>query len=216
MKEIPQNLKDRFFKTLNGEIPIEDFENWVYNSTELEKFLGPVDYTDFISLDYKTQGAKYEIKNLIRKYIDKSEFETWKIKILLLNALNRTDDYYLAIRLFYDLYFHGYGFMDNLGLGYGLALEYPLSSYGVDSFEELTKEQKDNLVNGFYPAIQTEIKKVLNWIDSGLIVLTGIQDEYNRFEYNDNRPESDKRPTAYTVEKLDNRDAKTDWWKIWK
>ena len=216
MTETPQNIKDKFFKTLQGEIPIEDFENWVYNSTELEKFLGSVDYTDFISLDYKKQGAKYEIQNLIRKFIDKSEFETWKIKILLLNALNRTGDFSLAIRLFYDLYFHGYGFMDNLGLGYGLTLDCPYSSYGVDSFEELTNEQKDKLVNSFYPEIQTEIKKVLYWIDSGLIVLTGEQDEYNRFKYIDYRTESDKQPTAYKIERIENKDRKTDWWKIWK
>jgi hypothetical protein len=216
MTDTPQNIKDRFFKTLLGDIPIEEFENWVYNSSELETYLGSADYTDFISLDYKSQGAKYEIQNFISKYIDKSEFETWKVKILLLNALNRTEDYVLAIRLFYDLYFDGYKFMDNLGLGYGLTLDCPYSPYGLDSFEELTNEQKDNLVNSFYPAIIVEIQKVLNWIESRSIILTGNQDEYNHFEYIDNRSESDKLPTTYKIAKVENKEYKTEWWKIWK
>jgi len=216
MTETPQNIKDKFFKILLGEIPIEDFENWVYNSSELENYIGSDDYTDLISLDYKKQGAKYDIQKMIRKYIDKSEFETWKMKILLFNALNRTGDYSLAIRLFYDLYCQGYDFMDNLAFGYGLTLDCPYSSYGVDSFEELTNEQKDRLVNSFYPDIQKELTKVLSWIDSGLVVLTGEQDEYNRFKFIDYRTESDKQPTAYKVERIENEDRKTEWWKIWK
>ncbi len=116
MTNTPHNIKDRFYKFLAGKTQIDEFESWVYNSTELEEYLGSDEYMDFISFDYKQKGARYEIEHLIYKHIDKSEFEAWKVKILLLDALNRTGDYTLAIRLFYDLYCHGYGFMENLGL----------------------------------------------------------------------------------------------------
>ena len=162
MTDTPHNIKDRFYKILAGKTPIDEFESWVYNSTELEEYLGSDEYMDFILFDYKQKGARYEIEHLIYKHIDKSEFEAWKVKILLFDALNRTGDYTLAIRLFYDLYCHGYGFMENLGLGYGLTLDCPNSSYGVDNFEELTNEQKNQLVNSFYPEIQAEINKVLS------------------------------------------------------
>jgi hypothetical protein len=191
MPEISQNIKEILFRILSGEMLIEEFENWVYSLNELEDNLNSGDYFDLISFDYKKQGAIYEVQNLIRHFIDPSEFELWKIRNLLADALNRTGDYTSAIRKFYDLYCHGYEFMDNLGLDYGLSLDCPSGLCGVDNFEDLSNEQKDKIANSFYPEIKAEIHKVLDWIDSGLILLTGNKDEYDRYEYLDNRSESD-------------------------
>ena len=152
---------------------------------------------------------------MIRKHIDISEYETWKLKKILFNTLERKNNYYDSILQFYDLYCKGYNFLDNLGIGYGLTLDCPYSEYGVDSYEELTQEQKDKVVDSFYPKIKFEIKKVLDWLDSDLIVIQSEYDSYGNLKITDNRLEADKEPTAYKIAKTVDKKNKREWWKIW-
>ena len=126
---------------------------------------------------------------------------------------------------FYDLYCKGYNFMDNLGLGYGLAVEVPYSQ--ANSWYDLTIEQKNQLLDSFYPAIETEIQKVISWLDNGKVLLTGIKDNYNHFEYIDNRSDEEKKATAFKVASFDTNtktesihslkgnSMKKSWWKFW-
>ena len=52
---------------------------------------------------------------------------------------------------------------------------------------------------GYSLSIENEIKKVIEWLDSGKVILTGIQDKYDYFGYIDNRTEEEKQPTTYKV-----------------
>jgi len=126
---------------------------------------------------------------------------------------------------FYDSYCNGYSFLDNLGLGYGLAIEVPSQA---DSWNKLTSEQQENLLTSFYPNIENEIQKVIDWLNNNKVILTGTQDEYNHYEYIDNRTEEEKLSTAYKVKTV-NTTTETDqiqkgtkdiagqksWWKFW-
>jgi hypothetical protein len=126
---------------------------------------------------------------------------------------------------FYDLYCKGYNFLDNLGLGYGLAVEVPYSQ--ADSWGELTPEQQETLLNSFYPNIEYEIKKVIRWLETGKVVLTGFQDDYQHYEYIDNRTDEEKQPTAYQIASRDTTIKAEEttqsrsgieqkpWWKFW-
>ena len=66
MRKLPIDIKERFFKTIKGDISLDDFERWVYDSKNLENVLGSDDYLDIISLDYKKSGAKYELHNILK------------------------------------------------------------------------------------------------------------------------------------------------------
>ena len=95
---------------------------------------------------------------------------------------------------FYDFYCKGYNFFDNLGLGYGLAIEVPrIENTKADTWDELTQEQKSNLLDSFYPDLETEIKKVIYWLDNRKVILTGIKNQYNHFEY------IEKQPTGFKI-----------------
>lgn len=216
MSELSKNIIDKFYLFLIGEMTILEFEKWVYDSKDLENELDEITYYDFISFGFKKSGAIYELEHLIRKHINISEYETWKLKKILLNVFERKNNYYDSILQFYDLYCKGYNFLDNLGIGFGLTLDCPYSEYGVDSYEELTQEQKDKIVNSFYPKIQFEIKKVLDWLDSGLILIHSEYDSYGNLKITDNRLEADKEPTAYKIAKTVDKENKREWWKIWK
>jgi len=190
-----------------------EFEQWVYVSKELEKVVDEDTYFDFISLNYKSNGAYYELKKLIEKQIDKAEFQKWKILSDLNNAKSRTGNYYLSIIKFYNLYCKGYNFMQNLAFGYGLPLDYPNTKNGDKSYDELSKSEREKIVDGFYPEIIEEIDKVLYWINSGKIILKENSEEFNYLEYDDLRTYEDIKTNTYLISKK--KKDKKKWWKFW-
>jgi hypothetical protein len=221
---LPADIKETFFQTLYGDKSVLDFEQWLYMDKRLESTLTPEDYLDLISYGYKGDRVKYGLYKLLEKHIDKGEYEKWKLLRILNRALQRDNDLPKLLMLFYDLYCKGYNFLDNLGLGYGLAVEVPYSQ--ADSWDELTPTQQKKLLDSFYPDIENEIKKVIEWLQTDKVVLTGIQDEYNHYEYIDNRTDDEKKPTAFKVTTIETTTTKayTDtvnsvnskpWWKFW-
>lgn len=222
---LPSDIKELFFETLHGDKSIPEFEQWLYADKRLEGLLTPEDYLDLISFGYKGEGVKYELTKLLEKHINKGEYEQWKLFRLLRKALQRDSDLPHILMTFYDLYCRGYYFLDNLGLVYGLAVEVP---YGqANSWEELTPEQQQDLLNSFYPGLEEEIKRVIGWLENGKVVLTGVLGEDNHYEYIDNRTEAERSPTAYQVSPADttntdenatgekSRKDQKPWWKFW-
>jgi hypothetical protein len=211
---LPYDIKQLFFDTLSGGKTVLEFEQWLYADKRLETILNSDDYLDLISYGYKADNAKYGLFRLLEKHIDKGELETRRIHKLLTTALNRNKELPEILMTFYDLYCKGYNFFDNLGLGYGLRVEVPGINNYEETWDDLNEAEQANLLNSFYPDLETEINKVIFWLDTGKIILTGIKDEYNHFEYIDNRTELEKQPTGYKVATMDNN-AQKPWWKIW-
>ena len=194
---IPEDIKQIFFETLLGDKTILEFEKWLYEDERLQQIINEEDYLDLISFNYKSAKAKYGLNTLFEKFINKAEFEKRRILKLLYKALNKEKDLPQILMTFYDLYCRNYGFFDNLGLGFGLAVEVPNSQ--ANSWNELSIEQQQDLLNSFYPTLEIEIKKVITWIEEGKIILTGIKDENNHFVYKYYRIENEKLPTAYEI-----------------
>ncbi len=194
MTTLPDHIKKRFYKTINEDYSIDDFEKWLYSDLELERLLSPDDYLDLISLSFKKSGAKYELWNLLRKNIDIGEFETFKILELLNIAKQKSERQPLAIMEFYDLYCKGYSFLRNLGLSYGLSLEVPrVKNTTADSWYELEENEQRKLLNSLSPGLEIEIDKVKNWIETKRIILTGERDEMGYYEYIDIRTENEQK-----------------------
>jgi hypothetical protein len=193
---LPADIKQLFFETLNGDKSVLEFESWLYTDKQLESILNSDDYLYLISLGYKNSTAKYDLNILLEKLVDKGDYEMWRIRKLLTKALQRDKELPQLLMTFYDLYCKGYSFLDNLGLGYGLAVEVPYSQ--ADYWDDLTIEQQQKLLASFYPQLDLEIKKVMNWLDTGVIKLTGNRDRNNYyFDYIDIRNDQEKLPTAY-------------------
>ncbi len=198
---LPNDIQEIFFDTLSGDKTILEFEGWLYSDTRLENILQPEDYLELISFGYKSDTAKKWLPRLLEKYIDKGELEKRRINRLLTRALDRDQDLPQILMSFYDMYCKGYNFFDNLGLGYGLRVEVPGINNYQETWDDLTETEKEKLLNEFYPELDTEIKKVISWLDTRKIVLIGNKDEYNHFMYIDNRTELERQPTTYKVAK---------------
>ncbi|MFD2522891.1 hypothetical protein [Emticicia soli] len=179
---LPQEIKERFFKTINGDISIEEFEQWLYTDNDLENHLNSNDYLDLISLNFKKSGAKHELWKLLKKHIDLSEFETYKILELLREAQKKTDSLPFILMEFYDLYCRGYNFLQDLGLAIVIAI-----NATADTWEELTSQQQKELLESLSPKLEEYIEEVINWIETKKIILLGSPDEIQYYKYEDLR-----------------------------
>ncbi|PQJ12605.1 hypothetical protein CJD36_002340 [Flavipsychrobacter stenotrophus] len=215
---LPQNIKEIFFKTIKGEIAILDFEQWLYADKEIENYLTEDDYLDLISLNFKKSGAKYELWELLKKHIDLGEFETYKMLRLLKDAQEKNNNLPEILMDFYDLYCRGYNFLDDLGMGFGLALEVPMvRNINAETWDELTPTQQQNLLDSFSPRLEKSIENAINWLETGKIILTGKIDEIGHYGYNDHRTE-DERKSIFQVKvpELKTAGSCKKWWMFWK
>jgi hypothetical protein len=198
------------YKLISKEIGLKEFEQWVYSEKRIQELLATDEYLDLISLNYKTPSSLYDAEKILRKYVDIGKCYEWQLKVVLQKVIDRSSDAHKYIERCYDLYCDGYYFLDNLGLGYGLMAAVPPEKYNAENWKELSARAQQKLMDDCYPAVAEEAKKVIQWIESGKIVLTGHAGGYQGIEYEDNRTAEEKQPTGY---KLKTRSR--SWWKFW-
>jgi hypothetical protein len=197
---LPSHIQEIFFETMLGDKPVTEFEQWVYSEESLERILSLEDYHELISYGYKGEPViRYGLYRMLEKMIDLAAFEKYRLLRMMRRALLRDERFPYILREIYDLYCRGYSFLDNIGLVYGLSIEAPQYA---DSWEELTEDEKQKMLANIGPGLDDEVKKVIYWLESGLVVPTGKRDVYDHYEYIDNRSEEEKEPTAYKVIRL--------------
>jgi hypothetical protein len=202
-----------FFKAMHGDIDLGQFEKWIYENKDLEKIIAPDKYLELIELNYRKSGAKYELFKKLESIISLGDYQKWKLMAILDKALLKDNSFPQLMEEFYDLYCDGYYFLHDLGLGYGLLFTIPPSKYKVDSWDELTCDQKSNFINDLFPKIEKEILKVKGWIAQGKIVLTGTKDELNRYDFEDFRTDEEKKSEVWTT--VTGSVGKKKWWRFW-
>lgn len=115
------------------------------------------------------------------------KYYEWNIRNILQKIIEKPADVQKYIEQCYDLYCDDFGFMDNLGVVYGIGIAY--SNYFDEKLEDC------------YPQLLDEVNKVTDWLDNGKIVITGHSVEYHSIEYDDHRNEEEKTPTGYKIQK---------------
>ena len=160
---LPDDIKVFFFKTIKGDITLDDFEKWLYSDKELEKQLSPDDYLDLISFNFEQNGAKHQLCELLKKHIDFGEFETYKILELLKEAQQKNEKLPQVLVELYDLYCKGYGFLQDIGLKFGLAIAAPEPA---DYWDELTAKQQKEVLNSFSPELEKCIEQLIHSLET--------------------------------------------------
>jgi len=204
------NIETIIYKLKSREITLADFEKWIYSEKSLEEILPSDDYLELISLSYKKPSDLYEAEKILFKLVGKGKYYEWYLRNVLNKVIDRTAESASSIQLCYELYCDGYNFLDNLGLGYGLSIAVPPSEYKAEEWNQLSNSDQKKLIDSFYPAVAEEAKRVIHWLDTGKVMLTGYDETFQGIQYDDNRSEDDKKPTAYEVAK-----PKKKWWKFW-
>ncbi len=191
MNKLPLHLQTQFFKVYNEEISVADFEQWLYRQKELEDLLGNANYIDLISLNFKDNYIKHEMGKIINPFLDFGKLEEWKLRRILRDLIDNTQDFAKSLIATYDLYCSGYNFFSNLGLGYGLTFVHAFSVYG--DWEKLSDQEKNERINTIHSEVQKEAELVLDRLNNGEFTLTGEKDELGHYHYLDHRTENEKK-----------------------
>ena len=168
MKKLSEVSKRTFLRLLEGDLPIRDFERWVYDSSDsLENELGTEAHLDLISFGYKRAGSLDELKYMILGFINTMEFKLWRTKKLLSEIVEHKIDLVLATRKLRELY-------DNdcddfipidLGVGYESELDdVPIPSEYIE-FQRHEVEEKLQTVAWYRNYILRDAKELLDTLN---------------------------------------------------
>jgi hypothetical protein len=140
--EILQYLKENVFKVLEDQLPLEDFERWIYDSDELQNLMTQGVVLETYMFNYKQPDAKYQFKKAVFKYFDEEEFLLWKIKANLRDLIADRND---RDRILYDFYYlgnDGYTFLQSIG--YYMFQIKDIQYYGNDLKAVLIELRRDS------------------------------------------------------------------------
>ena len=126
MDKFTDPTKQIFFRLLDGDFSVQEFEQWVYrHSDNLEKELPTDLHFDLISFGYNQKDSFSQLKDVITPWIDIDEFNIWRTKKLLTEIIDEKIDIVIATRKLRILYFDtGENFIPvTLGIGYESELD---------------------------------------------------------------------------------------------
>ena len=207
MNKFPKHIQIEFFKLLNEELSIENFEQWVYNTKELEDCFDQADYIEFVSLNFKDRHVIHEMKKVVNKYLDFGEFEKRKIDKILNDLVIKSDDFAKSLIATYDLYCDGYYFLDNIGIGYGLT--FADDFYDFTDWTKLPTYEKTKRIEAIYEGVKSEAEKLRDLLHRKKVILTGEVDNLGHFDYIDKRKAEEKKPIGYSVMNINEKNSIT-------
>ncbi len=191
-QSVPESIQAKLCDYELGLVSIEEFEQWVYAEKDLETVFRPDDYLELISLSYSRDEAPYQLHRILAPYTDFGEVQKRNLLPILESIVRCDAGTERALIETYDLYCAGYGFLDNLGMGFGHALSLRADGYSDGRLPERVED--------IYPAAAEEANRVLRWLEEGQVILTGETNEIDSLSYVDHRSETERQPRTYLAD----------------
>lgn len=145
-----------FYKFLNGDIVISEFENFIYKSPDLEQQLNSDTYLELISFDFKDKYVIERLPDFIKEeIIEEGPFETWRLREVLNAFLRDPKNLHIYLDKLYHCYcgiYQGnakrryeFKFLANLGLNhlYWVDEGYMKTNYGDNWKQEYDRSFHD-------------------------------------------------------------------------
>ncbi len=211
-------LKDFYFRFLNNETSLEDFEQWIYATPEIENDLGETAYLELASFNFRQQRAKYEFIKLMYQHIIPPEFYTWQFRQILQNLLDDSLDSVDLFKTLYNLYDDdGYYFLHDIGILYVLYTPYlELDRHDATEYQNLRKTLEQYL-----PVVKKEIEILLAALDSGKLKMISLDKFGIRYEIASDLQE-ELNAIGDQVMQIKKQHTQISspvpkkWWKFWK
>lgn len=152
-------VKEMFFETIGGHVSMTQFETWARTSFDLPSSVSTEDLKTILSIDYKSIGAPGQLLPFLNQLVDPGEMETYKMLKLLNEAKRDNDNLPKLLDEFHTLYHLDYDFLEELAVG-------------------LRNRKLANPSESLQPELEQVTQRIIDWINTGKIVLTGDYDEY--------------------------------------
>ena len=178
MNKLSLNNKLKLFEFLNDEINLSEFQNFIFQTKELEDELGKETYNHLTLFNPNDKNVIERVIYLVSKIISEGEFETWKLTELLMKFINEPTKVKEYLDRFYDLFYgtfdkekrelhKGYRFLEHLGLNYFYWMDesYLRYTYGSNWKSEYRKTL--NNLDFYHRQLKPIAEKILNAINQG-------------------------------------------------
>jgi hypothetical protein len=192
-----KDIQKQFYKIYKGLISVSEFEEWLYNTPEIEDVYGNDFYFNLLDLNYRGRYIKNDLEKVIETKIPFGEFEQMRIVLILEKIIHEKDDLVEVLEQIYDDYCRGYSFLRYLGLSYVTGIEDLPRLKQKDKWDKNEFNSKRDLLNNIKPKMVTEARRLLSFFQSGLLSIT-IQNNYNDFR------EEEERIELNNIEKMFN------------
>lgn len=192
-----ESLKNMIFSTIEKEIELKEFEQWLYRQEDLSFRMDEELILELYSFNYNQRGAGYEFNSRFIKYFDKEEFTNWKILTNLKMLGEGCKDPERILDDFKYLSEEGYSFLSHLGY----------AVYDLEECEYLGWDRPQLLEIIRDESIQL-LKEIIDWLQEApnnklMDFKSKCQKSYITLPV-----KVAARPTNITQSKK--------WWKFWK
>jgi len=187
-----------YYDYLDDASKLVELENFVYSNEWIREVLGEDDYLDLISINFRARDVRFQLGEILIKHVGWAEHQKEILLSDLKAILADSERTPQILGSLYDKYCDGYYFLNDLGLGYGLCCASPhIDGKFYDSWEDLNTEQQQRILRSFLPQLKSDVRRALEWMESGKIVLVSKRDELNRMEFEDFRTVEEKQSTVW-------------------
>jgi hypothetical protein len=171
-----KDIQKQFYNIYKGLISVFEFEEWLYNTPEIEDVYGNDFYFNLLDLNYRGKHVKNDLERVIETKIPFGEFEQMRIVLLLEKIIHeKEDDLGEVLEQIYDDYCRGYSFLRYLGLTYVSEIDNDFN-------------RKREILNNIKPKMVTEAKRLLSFFQRGLLKIN-VENEYIDFRAEEERIE---------------------------
>ena len=206
-------IENSFFQFLAGELPLQEFEQWLYSTPEIESYLGKPAYLEVISFNFRQPAVNYELSKIIYKHIVKTKFDTWQIKRLLKSLLDGTQDAVEVFEKLYDMYGKGYWFLDDIGIQYVLGIDEIPRLAAQNLWDENEFFRRRKMLENYLKPMKDEVEVLILALETGEIKVVSDNEYFITPELSEklkglrkvSQKESPKQPVH----------LKKAWWKFW-
>ena len=178
MNKLSLNNKLKLFEFLNDEINLSEFQNFIFQTKELEDELGKETYNYLILFNPNDKNVIKRVKYLVSKIFSEGEFETWKLIGLLKKFINEPQKLKEYLDIFYDLFCGsfdeekceirlGYTFLEHLGLNYFWWMDESYLRYAYGSNWKSEYRKRLNNLDFYHRQLKPIAEKILNAINQG-------------------------------------------------
>jgi len=145
-----EDLKNIIFKTIEKEIELQDFEEWLYKQNDLAERMDEELILELFSFNYNQKGANYEFDRKFVKYFDHEEFTNWKIIANLEMLRKGSNESERILWNFKDLSEDGYSFLSHLGYSVYDLEECEYLGWDRQKLLEIVRNESDQLLEELY------------------------------------------------------------------
>jgi hypothetical protein len=203
MNNLPQHIENQFFKILNKEIPIEEFEQWVYATDELETVLSEHDYLNLIAFSFDQLNAFDYLEDLLIGIIDFPKFEKYRLIYQLNIIIEKAALWKNAVETLHGDYINSYNFLEPF-----FSIHFMIEDN--HEFYPQLNENRHQLIEDMYVLAKKEAIQLLDYLNSDKIIIKGREGHRKGTNYIDNRTKEEKARPFFDIKQTKN------WWEYWK